>query len=153
MVTTADDEHTAPLMDGRDNKVFHGTGYNTIYLHLHSEPMRELIVCLRHQHQQRLAMQPGRRPPGSDQGHAAHRYPLTRYQNPPHSRPPGKGLFKGEENGSCLGTLVERTTRFVDWLGWTMPAPLCRRQTLRCSQSSACRLAQVNDVRSGARNA
>src|SRR5471030_3402368 len=93
--------------------VSHETIYNAIYLHPRGELKRELIACLRHHNQVR---KPRRR--GVD------RRGQIKDMQSIHIRPPEiedrlipghweGDLIKGEGNRSSVGTLVERTTRFV----------------------------------------
>lgn len=99
--------------DDSDKTVSHETIYNAIYLHPRGELKRELIACLRHHNQQRLP-----RSRGID------RRGRIKDMQSIHIRPPEiedrlipghweGDLIKGEGNRSCVGTLVERTTRFV----------------------------------------
>ncbi|MBB5610759.1 MULTISPECIES: IS30 family transposase [unclassified Janthinobacterium] len=93
--------------------VSHETIYNAIYLHPRGELKRELIACLRHHNQVRKP-----RSRGTD------RRGQIKDMQSIHIRPPEiedrvipghweGDLIKGEGNRSSVGTLVERTTRFV----------------------------------------
>lgn len=99
--------------DDSDKTVSHETIYNAIYLHPRGELKRELIACLRHHNQQRLPRSRG-----------VDRRGRIKDMQSIHIRPPEiedrlipghweGDLIKGEGNRSCVGTLVERTTRFV----------------------------------------
>jgi IS30 family transposase len=96
-----------------DKTVSHETIYNAIYLHPRGELKRELIACLRHHNQLRKP-----RSRGTD------RRGQIKDMQSIHIRPPEiedrvipghweGDLIKGEGNRSSVGTLVERTTRFV----------------------------------------
>ena len=96
-----------------DKTVSHETIYNAIYLHPRGELKRELIACLRHHNQVRKP-----RSRGTD------RRGQIKDMQSIHIRPPEiedrvipghweGDLIKGEGNRSSVGTLVERTTRFV----------------------------------------
>jgi IS30 family transposase len=96
-----------------DKTVSHETIYNAIYLHPRGELKRELIACLRHHNQVRKP-----RSRGTD------RRGQIKDMKSIHIRPPEiedrvipghweGDLIKGEGNRSSVGTLVERTTRFV----------------------------------------
>ncbi len=96
-----------------DKTVSHETIYNAIYLHPRGELKRELIACLRHHNQVRKP-----RSRGTD------RRGQIKDMQSIHIRPPEiedrvipghweGDLIKGEGNRSGVGTLVERTTRFV----------------------------------------
>lgn len=99
--------------DDSDKTVSHETIYNAIYLHPRGELKRELIACLRHHSQVRKP-----RSRGID------RRGQIKDMQSIHIRPPEiedrlipghweGDLIKGEGNRSSVGTLVERTTRFV----------------------------------------
>lgn len=99
--------------DEPDKTVSHETIYNAIYLHPRGELKRELIACLRHHNQVRKP-----RSRGID------RRGQIKDMQSIHIRPPEiedriipghweGDLIKGEGNRSSVGTLVERTTRFV----------------------------------------
>ena len=96
-----------------DKTVSHETIYNAIYLHPRGELKRELIACLRHHNHVRKP-----RSRGTD------RRGQIKDMQSIHIRPPEiedrvipghweGDLIKGEGNRSSVGTLVERTTRFV----------------------------------------
>lgn len=96
-----------------DKTVSHETIYNAIYLHPRGELKRDLIACLRHHNQVRKP-----RSRGID------RRGQIKDMQSIHIRPPEiedrvipghweGDLIKGEGNRSSVGTLVERTTRFV----------------------------------------
>ncbi len=96
-----------------DKTVSHETIYNAIYLHPRGALKRELIACLRHHNQLRKP-----RSRGTD------RRGQIKDMQSIHIRPPEiedrvipghweGDLIKGEGNRSSVGTLVERTTRFV----------------------------------------
>src|SRR5471030_1027677 len=95
--------------DDSDKTVSHETIYNAIYLH----PRGELIACLRHHNQVRKPRSRG-----------VDRRGQIKDMQSIHIRPPEiedrlipghweGDLIKGEGNRSSVGTLVERTTRFV----------------------------------------
>jgi transposase, IS30 family len=99
--------------DDSKNTVSHETIYNALYLHPRGELKREMIACLRHHNQVRKP-----RSRGVDR-----RGQITDMQSI-HIRPPEVedrlipghwegDLIKGAGNRSSVGTLVERTTRFV----------------------------------------
>jgi len=96
-----------------DKTVSHETIYNAIYLHPRGELKRELIACLRHHNQVRKPRSGG-----------TNRRGQIKDMQSIHIRPPEiedrvipghweGDLIKGEGNRSSVGTLVERTTRFV----------------------------------------
>lgn len=96
-----------------DKTVSHETIYNAIYLHPRGALKRELIACLRHHNQLRKPRSRG----------ADRRGQIPDMQSI-HIRPPEiedrlipghweGDLIKGAGNRSSVGTLVERTTRFV----------------------------------------
>jgi IS30 family transposase len=96
-----------------EKTVSHETIYNAIYLHPRGELKRELIACLRHHNQVRKP-----RSRGTD------RRGMIQDMQSIHIRPPEiedrvipghweGDLIKGAGNRSSVGTLVERTTRFV----------------------------------------
>lgn len=95
------------------NTVSHETIYNALYLHPRGELKREMIACLRHHNQVRKPRSRG----------ADRRGKIVDMQSI-HIRPPEVedrvipghwegDLIKGAGNRSSVGTLVERTTRFV----------------------------------------
>jgi IS30 family transposase len=99
--------------DDSSNTVSHETIYNALYLHPRGELKREMIACLRHHNQVRKP-----RSRGVDR-----RGQIMDMQSI-HIRPPEVedrlipghwegDLIKGAGNRSSVGTLVERTTRFV----------------------------------------
>jgi IS30 family transposase len=99
--------------DDSDKTVSHETIYNAIYLHPRGELKRELIACLRHHNQVRKPRSRG-----------VDRRGQIKDMQSIHIRPPEiedrlipghweGDLIKGEGNRSSVGTLVERTTRFV----------------------------------------
>lgn len=99
--------------DDSDRTVSHETIYNAIYLHPRGELKRELIACLRDHNQKRLPRSRG-----------VDRRGRIKDMQSIHIRPPEiedrlipghweGDLIKGEGNRSCVGTLVECTTRFV----------------------------------------
>ena len=99
--------------DDPSKTVSHETIYTAIYVHACGELKRELVACLRHHRQVRKP-----RSRGDDR-----RYQIPDMQSI-HIRPPEiedrlipghweGDLIKGASNRSCVGTLVERTTRFV----------------------------------------
>nr|WP_260048100.1 IS30 family transposase [Pseudoduganella aquatica] len=99
--------------DESDKTVSHGTIYNAIYLHPRGELKREMIACLRHHNQARKPRSRGVDGRGQ-----------IKDMRSIHIRPPEiedrlipqhweGDLIKGEGNLSSVGTLVERTTRFV----------------------------------------
>ena len=96
-----------------DKTVSHQTIYNAIYVHPHGELKRELIACLRHHNQVRKPRSRG-----------VDRRGQIKDMQSIHIRPPEiedllipghweGDLIEGEGNRSSVGTLVERTTRFV----------------------------------------
>ena len=96
-----------------DKTVSHETIYNAIYLHPRGALKRELIACLRHHNQLRKPRSRGTDRRGQIPG-----------MQSIHIRPPEiedrlipghweGDLIKGAGNRSSVGTLVERTTRFV----------------------------------------
>jgi IS30 family transposase len=96
-----------------DKTVSHEAIYNAIYLHPRGELKRELIACLRHHNQVRKPRSRG-----------VDRRGQIKDMQSIHIRPPEiedriipghweGDLIKGEGNRSSVGTLVERTTRFV----------------------------------------
>ena len=99
--------------DDPSKSVSHETIYNAIYVHPRGELKRELIACLRHHRSQRKP-----RSRGLDRSRQ-----IADMQSI-HIRPPEVedrlipghwegDLIKGAGNRSSVGTLVERTTRFV----------------------------------------
>ena len=99
--------------DDSDKTVSHETIYNAIYLHPRAELKRELIACLRHHNQVRKPRSRG-----------VDRRGQIKDMQSIHIRPPEiedrlipghweGDLIKGEDNRPSVGTLVERTTRFV----------------------------------------
>jgi IS30 family transposase len=99
--------------DNREKSVSHETIYTAIYLHPRGELKRELIACLRHHNQLRKPRSRGKDRRGQ-----------IKDMQSIHIRPPEiedrlipghweGDLIKGEGNRSSVGTLVERTTRFV----------------------------------------
>lgn len=96
-----------------DKTVSHETIYNAIYLHPRGELKRELIACLRHHNQVRKPRSRGtdRRGQIKDMQSIHIRSPeIEDRVIPGHWE---GDLIKGEGNRSSVGTLVERTTRFV----------------------------------------
>lgn len=96
-----------------DKTVSHETIYNAIYLHPRGELKRELIACLRHHNQVRKPRTRGtdRRGQIKDMQSIHIRSPeIEDRVIPGHWE---GDLIKGEGNRSSVGTLVERTTRFV----------------------------------------
>ncbi|MDH6157174.1 IS30 family transposase [Janthinobacterium sp. CG_23.4] len=96
-----------------DKTVSHETIYNAIYLHPRGELKRELIACLRHHNQVRKPRSRGtdRRGQIKDMQSIHIRSPeIEDRVIPGHWE---GDLIKGESNRSSVGTLVERTTRFV----------------------------------------
>lgn len=96
-----------------DKTVSHETIYNAIYLHPRGELKRELIACLRHHNQVRKPRSRGtdRRGQIKDMQSIHIRAPeIEDRVIPGHWE---GDLIKGEGNRSSVGTLVERTTRFV----------------------------------------
>ena len=96
-----------------DKTVSHETIYNAIYLHPRGELKRELIACLRHHNQVRKP-----RSRGTDQRGQIKDMQIIHIRSPEIEDRviPGHwegDLIKGEGNRSSVGTLVERTTRFV----------------------------------------
>ena len=96
-----------------EKSVSHETIYNAIYMHPRGELKRELIACLRHHNQVRKPRSRG-----------VDRRGQIKDMQSIHIRPPEiedrlipghweGDLIKGEGNRSSVGTLVERTTRFV----------------------------------------
>ena len=99
--------------DDSSKTVSHETIYNALYLHPRGELKREMIACLRHHKQVRLPRSRG-----------VDRRGLIKDMQSIHIRPPEVNdriipghwegdLIKGAGNRSSVGTLVERTTRFV----------------------------------------
>jgi IS30 family transposase len=99
--------------DDSEKTVSHETIYNAIYLHPRGELKRELIACLRHHNQVRKPRSRG-----------VDRRGQIKEMQSIHIRPPEiedrlipghweGDLIKGEGNRSSVGTLGERTTRFV----------------------------------------
>ena len=99
--------------DGSSKTVSHETIYNALYLHPRGELKREMIACLRHHNQVRKPRSRG-----------VDRRGLIKDMQSIHIRPPEVqdriipghwegDLIKGAGNRSSVGTLVERTTRFV----------------------------------------
>lgn len=96
-----------------EKTVSHETIYNAIYLHPRGELKRELIACLRHHNQVRKPRSRGtdRRGQIKDMQSIHIRSPeIEDRVIPGHWE---GDLIKGEGNRSSVGTLVERTTRFV----------------------------------------
>ena len=96
-----------------DKAVSHETIYNAIYLHPRGALKRELIACLRHHNQVRKPRSRGtdRRGQIKDMQSIHIRSPeIEDRVIPGHWE---GDLIKGEGNRSSVGTLVERTTRFV----------------------------------------
>lgn len=96
-----------------DKTVSHETIYNAIYLHPRGELKRELIACLRHHNQVRKP-----RSRGTDRRGQIKVIQSIHIRSPEIEDRviPGHwegDLIKGECNRSSVGTLVERTTRFV----------------------------------------
>ena len=100
-------------LDDSSKTVSHETIYNALYLHPRDELKRETIACLRHHNQVRRP-----RSRGLD------RRGLIKDMQSIHIRPPEvqdriilghreRGPIKGAGNRCSVGTLVERTTRFV----------------------------------------
>jgi IS30 family transposase len=99
--------------DDSDKTVSHETIYNAIYLHPRGELKRELIACLRHHNHVRKPRSRGvdRRGQIKDMQSIHIRSPeIDDRLIPGHWE---GDLIKGEGNRSSVGTLVERTTRFV----------------------------------------
>jgi IS30 family transposase len=99
--------------DESDKTVSRETIYNAIYLHPRGELKRELIACLRHRSQIRKPRSRGvdRRGQIEDMQSIHIRPPeIEDRLIPGHCE---GDLIKGEGNCSLVGTLVERTTRFV----------------------------------------
>ena len=96
-----------------DKTVSHETIYNAIYLHPRGELKRELIACLRHHNQVRKPRSRGtdRRGQIKDMQSILIRSPEIEDRVIPGHW--DGDLIKGEGNRSSVGTLVERTTRFV----------------------------------------
>ena len=99
--------------DDSSKTVSHETIYNALYLHPRGELKREMIACLRHHNQVRKPRSRG-----------VDRRGLIKDMQSIHIRPPEVqdriipghwegDLVKGAGNRSSVGTLVERTTRFV----------------------------------------
>jgi IS30 family transposase len=99
--------------DDSSKTVSHETIYNALYLHPRGELKREMIACLRHHNQVRKPRSRG-----------VDRRGLIKDMQSIHIRPPEVedriipghwegDLIKGAGNRSSVGTLVERTTRFV----------------------------------------
>jgi IS30 family transposase len=99
--------------DDSSKTVSHETIYNALYLYPRGELKREMIACLRHHKQVRLPRSRG-----------VDRRGLIKDMQSIHIRPPEVNdriipghwegdLIKGAGNRSSVGTLVERTTRFV----------------------------------------
>ena len=99
--------------NNREKSVSHETIYNAIYLHPRGALKRELVACLRHHNQLRKPRSRGKDRRGQ-----------IKDMQSIHIRPPEVedrvipghwegDLIKGEGNRSSVGTLVERTTRFV----------------------------------------
>lgn len=99
--------------DDSSKTVSHETIYNALYLHPRGELKREMIACLRHHNQMRKPRSRG-----------VDRRGLIKDMQSIHIRPPEVqdrlipghwegDLIKGAGNRSSVGTLVERTTRFV----------------------------------------
>lgn len=99
--------------DDSRKTVSHETIYNALYLHPRGELKREMIACLRHHNQVRKPRSRG-----------VDRRGLIKDMQSIHIRPPEVqdriipghwegDLIKGAGNRSSVGTLVERTTRFV----------------------------------------
>lgn len=99
--------------DDPDKTVSHETIYNALYLYPKGELKRELIACLRFHHKARVP-----RSRGTD------RRGQIKDMQSIHIRPPEVAdrvipghwegdLIKGAANASSVGTLVERTSRFV----------------------------------------
>lgn len=99
--------------DNTSKTVSHETIYNAIYLRPRSELERELIACLRHHNQVRKPRSRG-----------ADRRGQIKYMKSIHIRPPEiedrlipgyweGDLIKDEGKRYPVGTLVERTARFV----------------------------------------
>lgn len=99
--------------DDSDKTVSHETIYNALYLHPRGELKRELIACLRFHRKARVP-----RSRGTD------RRGQIKDMQSIHIRPPEVAdrvipghwegdLIKGAANASSVGTLVERTSRFV----------------------------------------
>ena len=99
--------------DDSSKTVSHETIYTALYLHPRGELKREMIACLRHHNQVRKPRSRG-----------VDRRGLIKDMQSIHIRPPEVhdrvilghwegDLIKGAGNRSSVGTLVERTTRFV----------------------------------------
>lgn len=99
--------------DDSEKTVSHETIYTAIYVHPRGELKRELVACLRHHNQVRVPRSRGKDRRGQ----------IPDMQSI-HIRPPEVeerlipghwegDLIKGAGNRSSVGTLVERTTRFV----------------------------------------
>jgi IS30 family transposase len=99
--------------DDSSKTVSHETIYNALYLHPRGELKRDMIACLRHHNQVRKPRSRG-----------VDRRGLIKDMQSIHIRPPEVedriipghwegDLIKGAGNRSSVGTLVERTTRFV----------------------------------------
>jgi IS30 family transposase len=99
--------------DDTSKTVSHETIYTALYLHPRGELKREMIACLRHHNQVRKPRSRG-----------VDRRGLIKDMQSIHIRPPEVqdriipghwegDLIKGAGNRSSVGTLVERTTRFV----------------------------------------